>query len=139
MFARQGDNGGFREQIEKGTKKARQKSGWLFRTFYSRETQFLKQVFKSLVQPHLDYCSQLWAPLEGPDLEKVERVLRDFSRKIPELRGMNYWERLERLAMNSEQRRLERSNYLCLEDNPWSGAKLRNHLDRTWGKKRAPV
>ena len=60
------------------------------------------------MQPHLDYCSQLWAPLEGPDLEKVERVLRDFSRKIPELRGMNYWERLERLAMNSEQRRLER-------------------------------
>ena len=102
------DDGGFREQIEKVTKKARQKSGWIFRTFYSRETQFLKQVFKSLVQPHLDYCSQLWAPLEGPDLEKVERVLRDFSRKIPELRGMNYWERLERLAMNSEQRRLER-------------------------------
>ena len=69
------DDGGFREQIKKVSKKARQKSGWIFRTFYSRETQFLKQVFKSLVQPHLDYCSQLWAPLEGPDLEKVERVL----------------------------------------------------------------
>ena len=41
-------------------------------------------------------------------MEKVEKVLRDFSRRIPELKGMNYWERLERLAMNSEQRRLER-------------------------------
>jgi len=102
------DDGGFGEQIEKVCKKARQKSGWIFRTFYSRNTQFLKQVFKSLVQPHIDYCSQLWTPLEGPNLEKVEKVLRDFSRKIPELKGMNYWERLERLAMNSEQRRLER-------------------------------
>ena len=102
------DDGGFGEQIEKVCKKARQKSGWLFRTFYSRNTQFLKQVFKSLVQPHIDYCSQLWTPLEGPNLDKVEEVLRDFSRRIPELKGMNYWERLERLAMNSEQRRLER-------------------------------
>ena len=102
------DDGGFGEQIEKVCKKARQKSGWLFRTFYSRNTQFLKQVFKSLVQPHIDYCSQLWTPLEGPNLDKVEKVLRDFSRRIPELKGMNYWERLERLAMNSEQRRLER-------------------------------
>ena len=102
------DDGGFGEQIEKVCKKARQKSGWLFRTFYSRNTHFLKQVFKSLVQPHIDYCSQLWTPLEGPNLEKVEKVLRDFSRRIPELKGMNYWQRLERLAMNSEQRRLER-------------------------------
>ena len=102
------DDGTFGEQIERVCKKARQKSGWLFRTFYSRNTQFLKQVFKSLVQPHIDYCSQLWTPLEGVNLEKVEKVLRDFSRRIPELKGMNYWERLERLAMNSEQRRLER-------------------------------
>jgi hypothetical protein len=102
------DDGGFGEQIEKVCKKARQKSGWLFRTFYSRNTQFLKQVFKSLVQPHIDYCLQLWTPLEGPNLDKVERVLRDFSRRIPELKGMNYWQRLERMAMNSEQRRLER-------------------------------
>ena len=100
------DDGGFEEQIERVCKKARQKSGWIFRTFYSRNTDFLKQVFKSLVQPHLDYCSQLWAPLEGPDMEKIEKVLRDFSRRIPELRELNYWQRLQRLAMNSEQRRL---------------------------------
>ena len=102
------DDGGFEEQIERVCKKARQKSGWIFRTFYSRNTDFLKQVFKSLVQPHLDYCSQLWAPLEGPDMEKIEKVLRDFSRRIPELRELNYWQRLQRLAMNSEQRRFER-------------------------------
>ena len=102
------DNGAFEEHIEKVCKKVRQKSGWLFRTFYSRDTQFLKQLFKSLIQPHIDYCSQLWAPLEGPNLEKVEKLLRDFTRRIPELRGLNYWQRLEKLAMNSEQRRLER-------------------------------
>ena len=59
------DNGAFEEHIDKVCKKVRQKSGWLFRTFYSRNTLFLRQLFKSLVQPHIDYCSQLWAPLES--------------------------------------------------------------------------
>ena len=71
-------------------------------------------------------------PLEGPNLDKVEKVLRDFSRRIPELKGMNYWQRLERLAMNSEQRRLERYQIICicLEGDPWGGAQLWNNLDR---------
>ena len=41
-------------------------------------------------------------------IKKIEKVLRDFSRKIPDLRELNYWQRLQRLAMNSEQRRFER-------------------------------
>ena len=36
------------------------------------------------------------------------RVGTTLGQCVPELKGMNYWERLERLAMNSEQRRLER-------------------------------
>ena len=80
----------------------------VLRTFYSRNTHFMKQMFKSLVQPHSDYCSVLWMPQESRSMEKVEKVLRDYSRRIPELRGLNYWERLQRLQMNSVQRRLER-------------------------------
>ena len=49
------DDGAFDDHLEKVCKKARQKSGWLFRTFYSRNALFLRQMFKSLVQPHLDY------------------------------------------------------------------------------------
>ena len=53
------DDASFNEQIEKVCKKSRQKSGWIFRTFYCRRPDFLKQMFKTLVQPHIDYCSQL--------------------------------------------------------------------------------
>ena len=102
------DDGAFDAHIEKVCKKARQKSGWIFRTFYSRNSTFLRQMFKSLVQPHLDYCSQLWAPLEGKNLEKIEKVLKDFTKRIPELQSMNYWQRLKKMKMSSEQRRLER-------------------------------
>ena len=47
-------------------------------------------------------------PLEGKNLEKIEKLLRDYTRKIPGMVGLNYWERLSKLRMNSEQRRLER-------------------------------
>ena len=102
------DNGTFDDHIEKACKKARQKSGRLFRRFYSRNTLFLRQMFKSLVQPHLDCCSQLWSPLEGPKLEKIEKVLKDFTKRIPELQSMNYWQRLQKMNMSCEQRRMER-------------------------------
>ena len=36
-------------------KKVNQKSGWTFRTFQYGETFFLKNLWKSLTQPHIDY------------------------------------------------------------------------------------
>ena len=55
-----------------------------------------------------NYCSQLWAPGEGGDLQKIEKLLKDFTSKIPELKELSYWERLAKIKLNSEQRRIER-------------------------------
>ena len=122
------DDGGFGEQIEKVCKKARQKSGWIFRTFYSRNTQFLKQVFKSLVQPHIDYCSQLWTPLEGPNLEKVEKGLfqEDSGAKRNELLA----EAGEVGHELGAEKAGEIPDDICVESNPWGGSQLWNNLDR---------
>ena len=54
------DEASFDGQIEKVCKKVRQKCGWIQRTFYSRERNFMKHMFNTLMQPHLDYYSQLW-------------------------------------------------------------------------------
>jgi hypothetical protein len=50
----------------------------------------------------------LWSPQEGPQLDKIEKLLKNFTAKIPSLKLLPYWERLKCLRMNSEQRRLER-------------------------------
>ena len=68
----------------------------------------LRHMFNTLVQPHIDYCSQLWMPQEGQHPDKIEKLLRDYTRKISGMQELNYWERLKSLKMNSEQRRLER-------------------------------
>ena len=98
----------FNDHIDLICKKVRQKSGWITRTFYTREPNFMRHMFNTLVQPHIDYCSQLWMHQEGQNLDKIEKLLRDYTRKIPGMQDLNYWQRLEKLRMNSEQRRLER-------------------------------
>ena len=45
---------------------------------------------------------------QSQKLEKIERLLKSWTCRIPSLRNMNYWQRLKELKMNSEQRRLER-------------------------------
>ena len=102
------DDATFKDQIEKVAKKVRQKTGWVLRTFYSRKTLLMKTLFKTLVVPHIDYCSQLWMPVKPVEILKIERLQKDFLNRIPALRGNNYWQKLKILKMISLQRRQER-------------------------------
>ena len=56
------DNAKYDDHINKVVTKVRQKIGWIFRTFYTRRTYILKTLWKTLVQCHIDYCSQLDVP-----------------------------------------------------------------------------
>ena len=106
------DDAKFDNHIDQMCKRVKQKSGWVLRTFFTRSPHFMKTIFKSLIQPHLDYCSQLWMPQQGQKLEKIERILKSWTSRIPALRNLPYWERLNQLKMYSEQRRLERYRVL---------------------------
>ena len=81
------DDASFKDQIEKVAKKVRQKTGWVLRTFYSRKTLLMKTLFKTLVVPHIDYCSQLWMPIKPVEILKVEKLQKDFLNRILALRG----------------------------------------------------
>ena len=74
----------------------------------------MNHMFNTLAQPHADNCSQLWTPGEGGELEKLEGVLRTFTSKIPAVKHLNYWQRLNSLKMNSQQRRFERYKILYI-------------------------
>ena len=68
------DDGRFDGHIEKVVKKVRQKIGWILRTFYTRRTDILKQLWKSLVQCHIDYCSQLYMPGSARGMHDIEKL-----------------------------------------------------------------
>ena len=102
------DDATFKKHIDKVCTTVKQKSAWIMRTFQCRETSFMKFIWKSLVQGHIDYCSQLYMPNQTSELMQLENLQKCFTKKIPEIRHLNYWQRLKQLRIYSQERRLER-------------------------------
>ena len=99
-------DGFFATHIENVLSKMRSKCSWIFRTFSSR-SQDLITVWKSLVIPLHDYCSQLWSPHKIKDICALERVQWNFISKLNGV-SSNYWLALKQLKLYSLQRRRER-------------------------------
>ena len=76
----------------------------------TRSKYLVLQLLKSLVQPHLDYCSQLWSPSAQNLVNKLEGVQRSLISRISdkELKDVNYWDKLQFLKLYSQERRRER-------------------------------
>ena len=108
------DNAKYDDHINKVVTKVRQKIGWIFRTFYTRRTYILKTLWKTLVQCHIDYCSQLYMPCQTKGMLAIEKQFYDLSSKLPECREENYWERLQHLCIYSQERRMERYRILYI-------------------------
>ena len=67
----------------------------------------MKQLYKSLVRPHLDSCVQEWRP-HLKDIEMLEKVQRRATRMVDGYRGMEYEERLKRIGLTTLEMRRER-------------------------------
>ena len=102
------NNGSFDLHIENIVKKVKRLTGWVLRSFVNRTLPFMRKMWTTIIRPHLDYCSQLWSPPEGPTMDKLERLQYFFTGLIPEIRNMSYEERLKKLKITSLQRRYDR-------------------------------
>ena len=98
----------FDDHIIKVCQTVKQKSGWILRTFKTRSPQIMKHLWKQLVQPHVDYCSQLYMPESGGKLSDLENLQRNYTSRIPSVRHLDYWARLKELQLLSQHKRLER-------------------------------
>ena len=90
-------------------------SGWLLRTFYTRDCNTMLTLFKSIVLPRLDYGSQLWSPFLIKHITQQEKIQLSFTKHITGMNYMPYHERLKSLGLQSLQRRRERNCtiYIC--------------------------
>ena len=112
----------FKPQRNKVISKTNQKSGWVLHTFKSRFIDFMRIMWRSLIQPHLDYCSIIWAPVSNKgELLAMEGPLRSFTKKAWDTSHLNYWKRLQSFRLSSVQRRVQRYKILYI----W---KMRNGL-----------
>ena len=70
------DDFSFTEHITKIANTCRKLVLWILRTFTTRDQDPMLKLYKSLIQPRLDYCSQLWAPHKQAEWKSLESVQR---------------------------------------------------------------
>ena len=84
-------------QVESVCQKARRILGLLYRHFYGQASQeSLKQLYLSLVRPHLDHACQVWDPYLAKDQNALERVQK-FACKLITSRWDSSYEDLLKL------------------------------------------
>ena len=89
-------------------------TGWILRTFNTRETISMMTLFKSLVLSRLDYASQLWSPHLLKSIYLIEKVKRSFTKHITGIKNKPYDERLKLLNLYSVQRWRDRYQIIYL-------------------------
>lgn len=104
----------FEDHINLVCEKAKDMSSWVLRTFRNRSPVVMKTLWSALVQPILDYCSQLWCPIQPGHIKRIEAIQQSFTRKIKLDQKVDYWGRLSSLRMYSQQRRRERYRILYI-------------------------
>ena len=99
----------------------------------------MKLLWNQIIEGHIDCGSQLWQPQQSSSMQRIENLLKTYSKRIPEIREENYWKRLLLLKMNSQQRRMERYRILYVWKAfegivPDCGIKVRNNQESRFGR-----
>ena len=102
----------FRTHIQSVVASANKIVGWVLRTFRRRSPYVMLTLWHSLIQSKLDYCAQLWSPMDQSSISLLESVARQFTAKIAGFEEKNYWERLKEGNLLSQERRRERSRII---------------------------
>ena len=98
------------KHITEVVSRARVMSGWVLRTFTTRDRDPMITMWNSQVRPILDYCSPLWSPCPNNlgKIDLLENTQRTFTKNINGMEGLDYGQRLDKLNMCTVQRRQER-------------------------------
>ena len=105
----------FTEHIDDVVQSSKIMSGLLLRNFRTREAMPMMKMFNSHIRSKIEYCSLIWTPWKKEDIDKLERIQKNFTSKIKGLEELDYHQRLKKLKLYSLERRRER--YLII--NAW--------------------
>ena len=98
----------FKEHIDSIITSSRITSGMILRTFTTRDTKVMIQLFKTYIRIKLEYCCSVWSPVQQGVINEIERVQKSYSSKIEGMEGLDYHQRLVKLNVYSLERRRER-------------------------------
>jgi hypothetical protein len=102
----------FSRHTEIQVNKANRILGMIRRTFEFINAETMKKLYTALVRPHLELCNSVCNPMLQKDINLLEGVQRRATRMVPELKGLDYEDRLRRLKLPSLQYRRARGDMI---------------------------
>ena len=76
--------------------------------------EIFKKLYTSLVRPHVEYATPVWAPHTLDDVQRLESLQRRATKMVPLLRDKPYHERLQELQLPTLEYRRIRQDLLLL-------------------------
>ena len=67
-----------------------------------------------MIRPKLEYAAVVWSPHKKKDVRKLERIQRAATKMVPTLRDLSYEERLEKLKLQTLEKRRERGDLIAI-------------------------
>jgi len=108
-------------------------------SFNHRDKDLIKDLYISRVRPLLEHAVQAWSPQYKKDAKLLEGVQRRATKLVPELRNLEYEERLEQFGLTSLVERRTRGDMLevhkIMTDEKYCNSHMltRSHNSRTRG------
>jgi len=91
----------FSVHVAHAAAKANQILGFIRRTFIYMDISLMKQLYISMVRPHLEFGNVVWHPMLKKDQETLESVQRRATKLVPSLSKLCYEERLKLMHLPS--------------------------------------
>jgi ribonuclease P/MRP protein subunit RPP40 len=104
------------DQVTHAVNKANQILGLIRRSFTYMDAQLMKQLFTTMVRPHLEYGNVVWHPYLRQEIDMIEAVQHRATKIVPGYSKLSYEKRLRKMKLPTLEYRRFRGDMIevCL-------------------------
>ena len=102
----------FDQHVNGATKKGRQMSGMIIRNITYKTPDIMLPLYKAYVRTQLEYANAVWHPYLKKHMHMIEKVQKNYTRRIYGMKGLSYPQRLKKLKLPSMEFRQLRGDMI---------------------------